>query len=53
MNTRHVCVCMCIHCERTSSGAFGPGPDGSPGLVVVKPRRRRRRRRDRRSKRAA
>lgn len=49
----HVCVCMCELCEKTGTGAFGPAPDGSPGLVVVKRRRRRRKRRDRRGKVAA
>lgn len=46
----HVCVCMCVLCEKNGTGAFGRSPDGSPGLVVVKRRRRRRRRRDRRGK---
>lgn len=49
----HVCVCMCVRCEQTGTGAFGAMPDGSPGLVVVRRRRRRRKRRDRRGKAAA
>lgn len=53
MRTGHTFVCMCVRCEQTRTGAFGPMPDGSPGLVVVKQRRRRRKRRERRGKAAA
>lgn len=44
MKGPHICDCLCALCERLGAGAFGPQPDGSPGVVVI---RRRRGRRDR------
>ena len=46
----HCCVCMCVGCQQGATGAFGPQPDGSRGLIVVRRRRIRRRRRARRAR---
>lgn len=33
-SSRHHCDCLCEHCQRNLTGAFGPQPDGSPGLQL-------------------
>lgn len=43
MKGPHICDCVCALCERLGTGAFGPQPDGSPGVAVIKRRRGRRR----------
>lgn len=43
MKGPHICDCLCSLCERLGTGAFGPQPDGSPGVVVIRRRRGRRR----------
>lgn len=43
MKGPHICDCLCALCERLGAGAFGPQPDGSPGVVVIRRRRGRRR----------
>lgn len=45
MKGPHVCSCLCVLCERLGAGAFGPQPDGSAGVTVIRRRRARRRRR--------
>lgn len=42
MRGPHICACLCALCERLGTGAFGPQPDGTAGVVVVKRRRARR-----------
>ncbi len=42
MKGPHICDCLCALCERLGTGAFGPQPDGSPGVVVIRRRRGRR-----------
>ncbi len=49
----HCFVYMCVSCEQRATGAFGPQPDGSRGLIVVRRRRNRRRRRARRARAAS
>lgn len=44
MKGPHICDCLCALCERLGAGAFGPQPDGSPGVVVIRRRRVRRHR---------
>ena len=41
MKEPHICICLCALCERLGTGAFGPQPDGSAGVTVVRRRRRR------------
>lgn len=38
MKGPHICDCLCALCERLGTGAFGPQPDGSAGVVVVRRR---------------
>ncbi len=33
-SSRHHCACVCEHCQRNRTGAFGPQPDGSPPLQL-------------------
>lgn len=42
MKGPHICDCLCSLCERLGTGAFGPQPDGSLGVVVIRRRRGRR-----------
>jgi len=44
MKGPHICDCLCALCERLGAGAFGPQPDGSAGVVVIRRGRVRRRR---------
>lgn len=44
MKGPHICDCLCALCERLGAGAFGPQPDGSAGVVVIRRSRVRRRR---------
>lgn len=44
MKGPHVCSCLCALCERLGAGAFGPQPDGSAGVTVIRRRRGRRKR---------
>lgn len=39
MKGPHICDCLCALCERLGTGAFGPQPDGSAGVVVIRRRR--------------
>lgn len=50
MKGPHICDCLCALCERLGAGAFGPQPDGSPGVVVIRRRRGRRRHAQNRAK---
>lgn len=43
MKGPHICDCLCALCERLGAGAFGPQPDGSAGVVVIRRSRVRRR----------
>lgn len=43
MKGPHICDCLCALCERLGAGAFGPQPDGSAGVVVIRRSRGRRR----------
>lgn len=38
MKGPHICDCLCALCERMGTGAFGPQPDGSTGVVVARRR---------------
>lgn len=42
MRGPHICDCLCALCERLGTGAFGPQPDGTAGVIVVKRRGARR-----------
>lgn len=42
MKGPHICDCLCALCEHLGTGAFGPQPDGTPGVVVIRRRRVRR-----------
>lgn len=53
MKGPHICDCLCALCERLGAGAFGPQPDGSPGVVVIRRRRGRRRQAQNRAKKAS
>jgi len=53
MKGPHICDCLCALCERLGTGAFGPQPDGSPGVVVIRRRRGRRRQAHCRAKQAS
>lgn len=44
MKGPHVCTCLCALCERLGAGAFGPQPDGSAAVIVIRRRRTRRKR---------
>lgn len=44
MKGPHICDCLCELCEQLGTGAFGPQPDGSPGVRVIRRRRRTHRR---------
>lgn len=44
MKGPHICDCLCSLCERLGAGAFGPQPDGSAGVTVIRRRRVRRKR---------
>jgi hypothetical protein len=53
MKGPHICDCLCALCERLGAGAFGPQPDGSPGVVVIRRRRGLRRQAQSRAKQAS
>ena len=35
MKGPHICDCLCARCEQMGTGAFGPQPDGSAGVVII------------------